>query len=147
VPSIYFIDLCWVQYVSSRLPLSSSLGGTCGEWRPCAYVCYSSLSQLNELTLQFTFTFTVTCGRLSWLPVSFLLHVKHTLSYRIVSSQQRVSVNSDQRPWHAYVQCLRKTGPLRLMWHNSTNSQHLWTEKLNLLRNNVSIGKMCNVKS
>ena len=24
------------------------------------------------------------CGRLSWLPVSFLLHVKHTLSYRIV---------------------------------------------------------------
>jgi len=25
------------------------------------------------------------CGRLSWLPVSFLLHVKYTLSYRIVS--------------------------------------------------------------
>ena len=25
------------------------------------------------------------CGRLSWLPVSFLLHVKHTISYRIVS--------------------------------------------------------------
>ena len=24
------------------------------------------------------------CGRLSWLPVSFLLHVKYTLSYRIV---------------------------------------------------------------
>ena len=23
------------------------------------------------------------CGRLSWLPVSFLLHVKHTLSYRM----------------------------------------------------------------
>jgi len=32
----------------------------------------------------------VPCGRLSWLPVSFLLHVKHTLyrigSYRIVST-------------------------------------------------------------
>jgi len=27
----------------------------------------------------------VPCGRLSWLPVSFLVHVKHTLSYRIVS--------------------------------------------------------------
>ena len=27
----------------------------------------------------------VPCGRLSWLPVSFLLHVKYTLSYRIVS--------------------------------------------------------------
>jgi len=25
-----------------------------------------------------------TCGRLSWLPVSFLLHVKYTLSYHIV---------------------------------------------------------------
>jgi len=24
------------------------------------------------------------CGRLSWLPVSFLLHVKYPLSYRIV---------------------------------------------------------------
>jgi len=24
------------------------------------------------------------CGRLSWLPVSFLLHVKYSLSYRIV---------------------------------------------------------------
>ena len=27
----------------------------------------------------------VPCGRLSWLPVSFLLHVKYPLSYRIVS--------------------------------------------------------------
>jgi len=25
-----------------------------------------------------------TCGRLSWLPVSFLLHVKYTLLYRII---------------------------------------------------------------
>jgi len=28
-------------------------------------------------------------GRLSWLPVSFLLHVKHTLSYRIVSTIEK----------------------------------------------------------
>jgi len=28
----------------------------------------------------------VPCGRLSWLPVSFLLHVKYTLSYRIVQT-------------------------------------------------------------
>jgi len=27
----------------------------------------------------------IPCGRLSWLPVSFLLHVKYTLLYRIVS--------------------------------------------------------------
>ena len=26
----------------------------------------------------------ILCGRLSWLPVSFLLHVKYTLSYRII---------------------------------------------------------------
>ena len=26
----------------------------------------------------------VPCGRLSWLPVRFLLHVKYSLSYRIV---------------------------------------------------------------
>jgi len=40
------------------------------------------------LVLYFNFLF-VPCGRLSWLvlPVSFLLHVKHTLSYRIVSYQ------------------------------------------------------------
>ena len=31
----------------------------------------------------FNFLF-IPCGRLSWLPVSFLLHVKYTLSYRIV---------------------------------------------------------------
>ena len=30
----------------------------------------------------------IPCGRLSWLPVSFLQHVKYTLSYRIVLSQR-----------------------------------------------------------
>ena len=37
------------------------------------------------LVLYFNFLF-VPCGGLSWLPVSFLLHVKYTLSYRIVTS-------------------------------------------------------------
>jgi len=27
----------------------------------------------------------IPCSRLNWLPVSFLLHAKYTLSYRIVS--------------------------------------------------------------
>jgi len=36
----------------------------------------------------FNFLF-VPCGGLSWLPVSFLLHVKYTLSYRIVSYRMR----------------------------------------------------------
>ena len=34
------------------------------------------------LVSHFNFLF-VPCGGLSWLPVSFLLHVKHTLSYRV----------------------------------------------------------------
>ena len=32
----------------------------------------------------FLFIPSFSCGRLSWLPVSFLLHIKYTLSYRIV---------------------------------------------------------------
>jgi len=48
-----------------------------------------SLPQQDARTLHvFSFTFYflfILCGRLSWLPVSFLLHVKYTLSYRIVS--------------------------------------------------------------
>ena len=33
----------------------------------------------------FSFTFLfVPCGRLSWLSVSFLLHVKYTVSYRTI---------------------------------------------------------------
>jgi len=35
------------------------------------------------LVSHFNFLF-IPCGRLSWLPVSFLLHIKYTLSYRIV---------------------------------------------------------------
>ena len=36
------------------------------------------------LVSHFNFLF-IPCGRLSWLPVSFLLHVKYPLSYRIVT--------------------------------------------------------------
>ena len=38
------------------------------------------------LVSHFNFLF-IPCGRLSWLSVSFLLHVKYTQSYRIVSFQ------------------------------------------------------------
>ena len=54
----------------------------------------TQLQQLNEHLTTFLFLVShcnflfVPCGELSWLPVSFLLHVKHTLSYRIV--QQRL---------------------------------------------------------
>ena len=47
------------------------------------------------LVSHFNFLF-VTCGRprLSWLPISFLLHVKYTLSYRIVP--MRLYYSSDR---------------------------------------------------
>ena len=44
---------------------------------PIMLICWFLVSHLNFLF--------VPCGGLSWLPVSFLLHVKYTLSYRIVS--------------------------------------------------------------
>ena len=49
-------------------------------------VC-NSLSYAHHLIFSFAFLkiLFIPCGRLSWLPVSFLLHVKYTLSYRIVS--------------------------------------------------------------
>ena len=39
------------------------------------------------LVSHFNFVF-IPCGRLSWLPVSFLLHVKYTLSHRILEHTQ-----------------------------------------------------------
>jgi len=50
-------------------------------------------------------TATHPCGRLSWLPVSFLLHVKYTLSYRIVHLQWTKMhldclIYSASRCWH-----------------------------------------------
>ena len=51
------------------------------------------------LVLHFNFLF-VPCGRLSWLPVSFLLHFKHTLSYRIVSY---LTANISKTVSHSYL--------------------------------------------
>jgi len=41
------------------------------------------------LVSHFTFLF-IQCGRLSWLPISFLLHVEYTLSWHTVKSLQHV---------------------------------------------------------
>ena len=49
------------------------------------------------LVLHFNFLF-VPCSRLSWLPVSFLLHIEHTLSYRIVSHSGDRLANKPKRP-------------------------------------------------
>jgi len=55
------------------------------------------------------------CGRLSWLSVSFLLHVKHTLSYRIVLEVDLSLPVSRPRPgcwlsWDAVCCCWRCWG-------------------------------------
>jgi len=50
----------------------------------------------HQFIFSFSFAFLfVPCGGLSWLPVSFLLHVKYTLSYRIVHSYYEIN---NQRP-------------------------------------------------
>jgi len=47
----------------------------------------------HHFIFSFTFQFLfIPCGRLSWLPVSFLLHVKYARSYRIVSYRISISI-------------------------------------------------------
>jgi len=48
------------------------------------------------LVSHFKFLF-IPCGRLSWLPVSFLLHVKYTLSYPVVCGM-RISASAHYDP-------------------------------------------------
>ena len=47
------------------------------------------------LVSHFNFLF-IPCGRLSWLPVSFLLHVKYALSYRTVQLQDHTTLQHVQ---------------------------------------------------
>jgi len=58
------------------------------------------------LVSHFNFLF-VPCGGVSWLPVSFLLHVKYTLSYRIVWHVQ-------PRIWRTVEILVRVTHPANL---------------------------------
>ena len=61
-----------------RLLLSTGLLSWQRDWTgPIMLIVLVLVSHFNLLFIP--------CGRLSWLPVSFLLHVKYTLSYRIVS--------------------------------------------------------------
>ena len=48
----------------------------------CCYLTYSSLFSACYRVVDYQLP-PCACGRLSWLPVSLLLHVKYTLSYRI----------------------------------------------------------------
>jgi len=68
---------------------------TCANWHRNRFIRFQSITELDRpitliilfLVSHFNFLF-VLCGRLSWLSVSFLLHVKYPLSYRIVSCSQ-----------------------------------------------------------
>ena len=57
------------------------------------------------LVSHFNFLF-VPCGGLSWLPVSFLLHVKYTLSYRMYSFLPRDAMQKRGLCRHAVSVCL-----------------------------------------
>jgi len=55
----------------------------------------------------------VPSGRLSWLSVSFLLHVKYTVSYRIVSYKNKQPIAfgccghvTPENPWLARMTCV-----------------------------------------
>ena len=71
------------------------------------------------LVSHFNFLF-VPCGRLSWLPVSFLLHVKHTLSYCIVS----YTIVSYRNPKSDMTQCCSLH--LLIIRMNVVSESHYW---------------------
>jgi len=76
------------------------LSSLCRLWRSCAGYKIDTMSYLAPV------------GRLSWLPVSFLLHVKYPLSYRIVCVNRRIL--GDGEFWHP-----RESKPLSRLQQNS----------------------------
>jgi len=82
---------CWTSTNPShlRLLLTTGLPSWQRDW---------TVLIVSFLISHFNFLF-VTCGGLSWLPVSFLLHVKYTLSYRIVSYQRLIKLYKLKKSW------------------------------------------------
>ena len=73
-----FLQVDCAKPVASKQPRSQSYGDL-----DCHRVYRRQIHSLFLfLVSHFNFLF-VPCGGLSWLPVSFLLHVKYTLSYRM----------------------------------------------------------------
>ena len=60
----------------------------------------------------FIFSIIFSCGRLSWLPVSFLMHDKYTLSYRIVSCRKESAEGCVGAHTHPSALSLRHWGAL-----------------------------------
>jgi len=62
-----------------------------------AFTIHSTGPDLSCFSIYFYFIFSliflfVLCGGLSWLHLSFLLHVKYTVSYRIVSYELKPDI-------------------------------------------------------
>jgi len=74
------------------------------------------------LVSDFNFLFVV-CGGLSWLPVSFLLHVKYTVSYRI--SQVILPASFSSSPPSSCTLCSS------VSWYN-TRSKHYYNSMHNI---------------
>jgi len=67
------------------------------------------------LVSHFNFLF-VPCGGLSWLTVSFLLHVKHTLSYRIVTTILLLNIFTSRPTCHDNCGADARVDLLQIQW-------------------------------
>jgi len=85
--------------------------------------CYRHITLIILfLVSHFNFLF-IPCGKLSWLPVSFLLHVKYTLSYRIQYSFIVVNVALLAARW--YLTCCWDSFVIETVRCTSTGSKSL----------------------
>jgi len=115
----------------------------------CIDVSYrTSCLRLYLFLVFFSFIFLfVPCGRLSWLPVSFLLHVKYTLSYRIVLSNLAVASPRPLSRRHSPAN-IDQSRPQNLarLWPNvsgAANGFNEWAVCLSVVRPFVSFYLNC----
>ena len=69
------------RFISSASPVMSRLTSSWMTFMIMGRTGSPDLSRYIFLVSHFKVFLFILCGRLSWLPVSFLLHVKYTLSY------------------------------------------------------------------
>ena len=80
------------------------------------------------LVSHFNFLF-VPCGGLSWLPISFLLHVKYTVSYRIVSYIRQYMDHLSHTEWATRQTAIQKSTKSKCfckVWRSIENVRVDW---------------------
>ena len=91
------------------------------------------------LVSHFIYFLFIPCGRLSWLPVSLLLHFKYTLSYRIVSYRKNYRAEDRARSYDA-------SAGACVSWTRETSGQTTGRQqdmvKIWLLTPRMACGKM-----